>query len=210
MPASHVLGWCVLGFRMDETASIKLRGLWIQDDLGQTVKPRGLILGTKHTISEWTSETEPQESERQTRRCQKHVLYVILTPMQCAAACSFRIARLQTTACDENVWERRFHSPRGLRRWSVAARLLGLWVRIPPGAWMSVSCQCCVLSSSGLCVELIYYSSRGVLPSVVCRSVIVKLRKWESPGPLGGGGPVGQGEKFFFLGFGTPGVPGAF
>ena len=26
--------------------------------------------------------------------------------------------------------------PRGLRRRSTAARLLRLWVRIPPGAWM--------------------------------------------------------------------------
>ena len=28
--------------------------------------------------------------------------------------------------------------PRGLRRRSTAARLLGLWFRIPPGAWMFV------------------------------------------------------------------------
>jgi hypothetical protein len=35
--------------------------------------------------------------------------------------------------------------PCGLRRGSVAARLLGSWVRIPPGAWMSVSCECCVI-----------------------------------------------------------------
>ena len=28
--------------------------------------------------------------------------------------------------------------PRGLRRWSAAARLLRLWVRIPPEAWMFV------------------------------------------------------------------------
>ena len=34
--------------------------------------------------------------------------------------------------------------PRGLRRGSAAARLLRLWVRIPPGAWMSVCCECCV------------------------------------------------------------------
>jgi hypothetical protein len=34
----------------------------------------------------------------------------------------------------------------------VAARLLGLRVRIPPGAWMSVSCEFCVLSGRGLCV----------------------------------------------------------
>jgi len=45
--------------------------------------------------------------------------------------------------------------PRGLRRWSAAARLLRLWVRIRPGAWMSVCCKCCVLSGRGLCDELI-------------------------------------------------------
>ena len=34
--------------------------------------------------------------------------------------------------------------PRGLRRRSAAVRLLRLWVRIPPGAWMSVvSVVCC-------------------------------------------------------------------
>ena len=45
--------------------------------------------------------------------------------------------------------------PRGLRRRSSAARLLRLWVRIPPGAWMSVCCDCCVLSGRGLCDGLI-------------------------------------------------------
>jgi hypothetical protein len=39
----------------------------------------------------------------------------------------------------------------GLRRRSVAARLLGSWVRIPSVAWMFVSCECCVLSGRGLC-----------------------------------------------------------
>jgi len=33
--------------------------------------------------------------------------------------------------------------PRGLRRGSTAARLLGFWGRIPPGAWMSVCVECC-------------------------------------------------------------------
>jgi len=33
-----------------------------------------------------------------------------------------------------------------LRCGSMAAHLLELWVRIPPGAWMSASCECCVLS----------------------------------------------------------------
>ena len=45
--------------------------------------------------------------------------------------------------------------PRGLRRRSAAARFLELRVRILPGAWMAVCCECCVLSSRGLCVCLI-------------------------------------------------------
>jgi hypothetical protein len=44
--------------------------------------------------------------------------------------------------------------PHRLRRESAAARLLGLRVRIPQGgAWISASCDCCVLSSTGLCLE---------------------------------------------------------
>jgi hypothetical protein len=31
----------------------------------------------------------------------------------------------------------------------VAARLLGLWVRIPPEAWLSVSGECCQIEVSG-------------------------------------------------------------
>ena len=50
---------------------------------------------------------------------------------------------------------RRSQWPRGLRRRSSAARLLRLWVRIPPGAWMFVCCECCVLSGRGLCDGLI-------------------------------------------------------
>jgi len=45
--------------------------------------------------------------------------------------------------------------PRGQRRRSAAARLLGVWVLIPPGAWMSVCWECCVFSGRGLCDELI-------------------------------------------------------
>ena len=45
--------------------------------------------------------------------------------------------------------------PRGLNRGSAAARLLGLRVRFPPGTWMSVSCDCRVLSGRGPCDELI-------------------------------------------------------
>jgi hypothetical protein len=41
--------------------------------------------------------------------------------------------------------------PRGLRRWSAAERLLESLVRIPQGAWMSVSCTVFLLSGRGLC-----------------------------------------------------------
>jgi hypothetical protein len=45
--------------------------------------------------------------------------------------------------------------PRGLRRGCVAARLLGLRVWIPPETWMSVSCECCVLSDRCICFGMI-------------------------------------------------------
>jgi hypothetical protein len=48
--------------------------------------------------------------------------------------------------------------PRVLRHASAAARLLGLRVRIPPGAWMSVSYECCVC----VCVCVCVLSNRGL------------------------------------------------
>ena len=54
-----------------------------------------------------------------------------------------------------NTWKGWFHSLRSLRGTSVAACLLRLRVQIPQGAWMFVSCECCVLSGRGLCDELI-------------------------------------------------------
>ena len=53
------------------------------------------------------------------------------------------------------IYTHRSQWPRGLRRSSAAARLLRSWVRIPPGAWMFVCCECRVLSGRGLCDELI-------------------------------------------------------
>ena len=57
--------------------------------------------------------------------------------------------------CVGRLWCGRSQWPRGLRRRSAAARLLRSWVRIPPQAWISVCCECCVLSGRGLCDELI-------------------------------------------------------
>ena len=39
----------------------------------------------------------------------------------------------------------------GIARGSAAARLLRILVRIPQGACMSFSCECCLLSGRGLC-----------------------------------------------------------
>jgi hypothetical protein len=54
-----------------------------------------------------------------------------------------------------HVYRCRFRCLRGLRRGSSAVRFLCLLVRIPPGTWMFVCCECCVLSGRGLCVGLI-------------------------------------------------------
>jgi hypothetical protein len=45
--------------------------------------------------------------------------------------------------------------PGGLMGESEAARLLGLWVRIPSGTWLSVSFEFCVSSGIDICVWLI-------------------------------------------------------
>ena len=52
------------------------------------------------------------------------------------------------------IWVPSTHTPVPVAARSAAARLLRSWVRIPPGAWTFVSCECCVLSGRGLCDKL--------------------------------------------------------
>ena len=57
--------------------------------------------------------------------------------------------------------QRRSQWPRGLRRRSAAARLLGLRVRIPPVAWMFVclvSVVCCQVEVSATSLSLVQRS----------------------------------------------------
>jgi len=56
--------------------------------------------------------------------------------------------------------------PRGLRRVSATAYLLGLRVRILPGTWMFVSCECRICFQVEVSATA-DHSSRGVLPNVV-------------------------------------------
>jgi len=76
--------------------------------------------------------------------------------------------------------------PRGLKRWSAAARLLRLCVRISPEAWISVRCECCVLSGRGLCDELITRpgESYRLWSVVVCDLETSRMRRsWARVGP---------------------------
>jgi hypothetical protein len=86
----------------------------------------------------------------------------------------------------------RYQRPRGLRRRSAAARLLGLWVRFPPVACMYVSCDYCVLSGRDLCVRLTTRpeeSECGV--SEYDREASIMRRPWST----GGCWPWGKNER---------------
>jgi len=94
------------------------------------------------------------------------------------------------------MYLKRFQWPRGLRHGSAVARLLGLWVHFPLGAFMSVCCECCVIRWRFLLRA--GHSSGGVLPNVVCLNVIVKPRQWGGPGPLAAVPPRGGGMHLIF------------
>jgi hypothetical protein len=94
------------------------------------------------------------------------------------------LAKLTVVRCSMIVYKkvRRSQWPRGLRRGSATVRLLWSWVRIPPRAWMSVLWVLCVIRYSSL--RRADHSSRGVLPSAVCLTVIVRPRQRAGPAPL--------------------------
>jgi hypothetical protein len=88
------------------------------------------------------------------------------------------------------TFTRRSQRPHGLRLESESLRLMRLWVRIPPGAWMSVSYECCVLSGRGICVGLITRPEECGVSECDLRISIIR-RPW----PTGGGGLLGHGKK---------------
>jgi hypothetical protein len=77
----------------------------------------------------------------------------------------------------------RFQWPRNLRRRSAAARLLRSCFRIPPGAWMFVCCECCVLSGRGLCDELIIGPEESYRLSCVVVCDLEKPQEWGGHDP---------------------------
>jgi hypothetical protein len=70
----------------------------------------------------------------------------------------------------------RSQRPHYIRIGSSAARLLGLQFRIPPRAWIFVSCECRVLSSRCLFVGLTAHPAESCRVCCVL-SVIIKPRK---------------------------------
>jgi hypothetical protein len=58
-----------------------------------------------------------------------------------------------------------------------------------------VSVACCQVMS----LRRADHSSRGVLPSMVCLSVIVKSRKWGGPSPLGAVATLGDNNSYYYL-----------
>ena len=92
----------------------------------------------------------------------------------------FDIWRLTITLC-RSQW------PRGLKRRSVAARLLRLWVRIPRRAWMSVCCESFVLSGRSLCAGLITRPEESYRMRCVVVCDLKKLVNEETLAHWGGG-----------------------
>ena len=82
--------------------------------------------------------------------------------------------------------------PRGLRRESTAAHLLGLWVWIPQGTWMSVCVECCVLSSRSLCDGLITRPEKSYRLWCV---VVCDLETWRMRRPWPALGRSATGRK---------------
>ena len=76
--------------------------------------------------------------------------------------------------------------PRRLRRRSTAARLLRSWVRIPPGAWIFICCECCQVEVSVTRWSLV---QRNPTECGVLLCVILKPRDWGGPAPLGAVAP---------------------
>jgi len=87
----------------------------------------------------------------------------------------------------------RFRGPHGLRRRPAAARLLRLWFRILPGAWMSVVCV--VFCQVEVCATSWSLAQRSPTDCVASLSVIYKTSWMSRPWPTGGRGAVASNEK---------------
>jgi len=119
----------------------------------------------------------------------KYIIYV------CVCMCVFFGRRVN----DENMALSRFMSwirtVTNKKVKSVAARLLRLWVRIQPGAWTFVCCDCFVLSGRGLCIGLITRPEEAYRVWRVCDHESWIMRR---PWPTVGCRAMVENKKFWF------------
>jgi hypothetical protein len=76
------------------------------------------------------------------------------------------------------------------KAWVCGRSLPGVAGSIPPGAWISVSCQCCVLSGRGLCdgLSLVQRSPTECGVSECDREASIMRRLWPTRGCCAMGG----------------------
>jgi hypothetical protein len=91
-------------------------------------------------------------------KCANLLFYLLLSVSVLISHIKERTWTSGFTIAEYLVIRRRSRSqwPRGRRRTSAVLRLLRFWARISPGAWISVCCECCMLSGRGLRDELIF------------------------------------------------------
>jgi hypothetical protein len=100
----------------------------------------------------WKYIVQPDGPQKTTWRAHTHTHHMISGTKETNTAILNRyITEVSTRIIQmcQSQWQR------GLRRGSAAARLLEFWIRIPPGARTSFSCDCCLLSCRGPCLGLI-------------------------------------------------------
>ena len=108
------------------------------------------------------------------------VPYLYLLP----SVTRFHVFYLTTLSVAGFIWPQcRFWWPYDLRRWSAAAHLLALRVRITPGSWMPVSCEYSVLSDRDLCVGIITRPDESYRLWYFCdRDAFAMMRPWPTRG----------------------------
>jgi hypothetical protein len=112
-------------------------------------------ISRKIQIKEWNSymrSGQIQRTRKNTGKCSDAPTKLTVADIETKTNISGLIT--QRNVCVFYIYQKMpTSSPPQKKAW--AALLLGLRARIRPGAWMSVCCECCVLSGRGLCVGLI-------------------------------------------------------
>ena len=119
--------------------------VWATELKGSHDGPRGVLTqaGEEH-LTEYTYSDSLQLNTKAIPNATNKVYLSINKPI--AQRYTYTLSNELTLCCysGPSRW------PRGLRLGSAAPHLLGMCVRIPPGAWMLVSCEWWVLSRRGL------------------------------------------------------------